>query len=835
MSNVARRSRRFAGPVSQAVQPIIQSLERRQLLSASTLDPSYGTGGIALTDFQGSFVDAAIQSDNKVVIGGSDFDANSQQVESTVERYTTSGQLDPTFGTGGRTNILVGDFSYITSVKIDALGRITAAGKDSFNDFVLRLNSDGTLDHTFGDIDPNNPGQRLGFTIVNEDAGFVKLAIRPTGQILIAGNGGGTEVDQDGNAIEDSYVAQLTTTGDMDATFGSDGIAVFAVTSSFDVHGLGIQPNGDVIVGGDINANSPVALIALNFVGQKDTSFGTQGVAEPALNAFDGLSDLAIDAGGNIDAAIRNNDSSGNSFISVYRFVSNGQLDPNYGTGGEADLVTPSLQAQSENLTIDSSGRAVVAGGAFDNSGQGFAILARFDATGHPDSTFASGGFVTTQIGSDAADVAVTPVIQSDGKIVVAGISDTVYYLARYGDAQVTPPPPPSTPVHLDSNGNLVIPGTNGNDNFQVTAAPGGVDVIYNGVDAGVFAPTGIIIATGKNGDDVINIDPSVTIAASINGGAGNDSLTGGSGNDSINGADGNDTISGGAGNDSLAAGAGDDNLSGGTGDDTIVAGNGVDIIDGGDGNNSIKGGQGADVITAGNGNNIITGATDNDSITVGDGNNSINGGAGNDSITAGNGANTINGGGGDDVIVSGVGSSSIDGGAGNDSITVTGGTTTISGGAGDDTIIGGSGADSIDGGAGNDIIVGGLGNDTITGGADRDIIIGGAGADQLTGGGDDDILVGSTTTYDSNLTALNSIKAEWTSGNTYAQRVANIRNGTGSANRQNGAFFLTTGTVFNDSASDTLTGSAGSDLFYFSSGNDHVTDLGKTETEVNV
>src|SRR5206468_5497446 len=104
---------------------------------------------------------------------------------------------------------------------------------------------------------------------------------------------------------------------------------------------------------------------------------------------------------------------------------------------------------------------------------------------------------------------------------------------------------------------------------------------------------------------------------------------------------------------------------------------------------------------------------------------------------------------------------------------------------------------------------------------------------DLLVGGnGGDDILIGGTTAFDGNEAALVAVMAEWTSSHTYATRVANLTDQTNSAgflSRLNGAYFLLDSgsgqTVFNDSSSDTLTGSAGSDWF-FAGAADKITDL---------
>jgi Ca2+-binding RTX toxin-like protein len=92
------------------------------------------------------------------------------------------------------------------------------------------------------------------------------------------------------------------------------------------------------------------------------------------------------------------------------------------------------------------------------------------------------------------------------------------------------------------------------------------------------FADVTSISVDAGAGNDVVKIGDGVTIAATINGGDGNDELSGGAGADTING---------GAGNDRLNGGAGRDVLNGDSGDDYIFARDGeVDTVDGGDDDN---------------------------------------------------------------------------------------------------------------------------------------------------------------------------------------------------------------------------------------------------------
>ncbi|MBC7820853.1 MAG: hypothetical protein IAG10_28545, partial [Planctomycetaceae bacterium] len=143
-----------------------------------------------------------------------------------------------------------------------------------------------------------------------------------------------------------------------------------------------------------------------------------------------------------------------------------------------------------------------------------------------------------------------------------------------------------------------------------------------------------------------------------------------------------------------------------------------------------------------------------------------------------------------------------------------------------------GDGDDRLNGGSGPNILIGDNGNDRLIGGRGRDILIGGLGCDRMVANGGEDILIAGQTSFDAQHTALSAIMSEWNSNRDFAGRVANIR-GTGSGPRLNGSYFLQTGvTVLNDGAADKLTGSAGTDWFFFNTPQDRVTDLKNNEAQ---
>jgi hypothetical protein len=125
--------------------------------------------------------------------------------------------------------------------------------------------------------------------------------------------------------------------------------------------------------------------------------------------------------------------------------------------------------------------------------------------------------------------------------------------------------------------------------------------------------------------------------------------------------------------------------------------------------------------------------------------------------------------------------------------------------------LFGEGGNDKLTGGGGSNLLVGGDGNDILSAKVGTNMLIGGAGADRLTGGTGDDLLIGGSTAFDTDPTGLAAVFAEWTSGTTYADRVAHL---TGTPGGVNGGIVLDSNTLTDDGLKDRLTGGKGSDWF---------------------
>jgi len=189
--------------------------------------------------------------------------------------------------------------------------------------------------------------------------------------------------------------------------------------------------------------------------------------------------------------------------------------------------------------------------------------------------------------------------------------------------------------------------------------------------------------------------------------------------------------------------------------------------------------------------NLVISGSRDDDSVFVG-----LNASGTNVTVSSGN--QSIG-----TFPVAGLATIQFNGFAGDDKVVVNsrvGITTILDGGADNDLLIGGGGSN---------ILLGGPGTDLLFGQGGRDILIGGDGRDLVSGGFGDDIVIGGRTAHDGNTSALLQILGVWTSADTYDNRVAAIRAGTGGVPK------LDVTTVFDDGVFDLLLGGFGLDWFW--------------------
>jgi len=244
------------------------------------------------------------------------------------------------------------------------------------------------------------------------------VAIQTDGKIVAAG-GSNTRTGNRGFAL-----ARYNTDGSLDTTFDTDGKVTTAMGTSWDdANAVAIQADGKIVVAGDsraANLYNHFALARYNADGSLDTTFGTGGkVITDFGTSDDHARAVKIQSDGKIVVAGSSNNNGFNTDFALARYNADGSLDTTFGTGGKVTTAMGTANDVAYAVTIQADGKIIAAGYASTGGIAAFA-LARYTATGSLDATFGTGGKITTAVGTDGA-TAHAVAIQSDGKIVAAG------------------------------------------------------------------------------------------------------------------------------------------------------------------------------------------------------------------------------------------------------------------------------------------------------------------------------------------------------------------------------------------------------------------------------
>ncbi len=186
-----------------------------------------------------------------------------------------------------------------------------------------------------------------------------------------------------------------------------------------------IQPDGKIVIAGSLNNGSTTEpyVARYNADGTLDPGFGPAGNGVFAFSiqpSNDGLYAMALQSDGKILVAGYAHNGLNNDFA-VVRLNTNGTLDTSFDSDGIRLIDIAGGDDTARGIAVQSDGKIVVAGVAAVAGNNDFAVV-RLNADGSLDTTFDTDGKVTTAIGA-GADEARGLAIQTGGKIVLAGYS----------------------------------------------------------------------------------------------------------------------------------------------------------------------------------------------------------------------------------------------------------------------------------------------------------------------------------------------------------------------------------------------------------------------------
>ena len=291
-----------------------------------SMDNGFGSGGIVTTSVNigsgwGYIYTMAIQSDGKIIIGGSSPGATNEQ-DITLVRYNTDGSLDTGFASDGIFMANIAGSDYAQSIVIQDDGKIVLGCYNSTDKqfIVIRLETDGSYDTGF-----DSDGiyvTSLSYGLVNANA----VGLQSDGKIIF----GGSVYD---GADMDFYLFRLNTDGSRDNGFGSSAAAILDFNGGSDyLQDIVIQDDDKIVCVGAARSGSPYKLGIARLLsnGTLDPGFATNGKETTNVgnsNFEDWFHAVCLQADGKILAAGHSNDGTDDNFA-VVRYSGATQLLP---------------------------------------------------------------------------------------------------------------------------------------------------------------------------------------------------------------------------------------------------------------------------------------------------------------------------------------------------------------------------------------------------------------------------------------------------------------------------------------------------------------------------
>ena len=401
---------------------------------AGTLDLDFNHTGVAVLEdapVAGISGALAIQSDGKTILAGQVVSEEGSKI--ILARFNLDGSLDHSFGDRGTVTTAVQNRAYssVGAIAIQKDGKIIAAGWSSRGSsstrtpHLIRYQSNGILDDSFG------VGGMAITPIVKDgyqgDSFYRSMKLMEDGRIVATGT-----LLKEG-ADSDFFVARHLSSGALDSSFGTGGVAVAAVGTSYDAAAsIDIQSDGKLVVAGNYcptatysETRSP-ALVRFNQNGTLDASFADNGIVRSLLGmSFSQFYSVAIQPDGKVVAAGFAISSSNSRDMLIVRYQSNGTLDSSFGRGG---LVTTHANglSRANSIAVQQDGKILAAGYSHvDPAAQTsdtYLTVVRYLPNGGVDADFGSSGVALSYVGvAGTSTMLVGLDIQPDKKIVTSG------------------------------------------------------------------------------------------------------------------------------------------------------------------------------------------------------------------------------------------------------------------------------------------------------------------------------------------------------------------------------------------------------------------------------
>ena len=347
--------------------------------------------------------------------------------------------LDAGFGTDGVTTVSFGSFDSANGMATAPDGKIVIVGsvdssRSTFGDFaIVRLNSDGTLDPTFGSggkrtIDFKPTGSESWADYASD------VVVQPDGKIVVAGTSREPTTDN----------RQMTITrldaddGSTDLTFGdpsNPGVKYIGLCDNgTETRAIARFANGKFVVGGVCyaTASQDIGWAGLSQIGQEDPITGSISFNGASIGYAE---DVAVTPDGNfvVVGAIERRARLPYDILVVRRKGTDGSQDNTFNSNGRQYVGYGGIDSGDPvSVAVQPDKKVVIAGVTYAASDGSDFLVQRLTAAGSPDTSFCHPGnkaaaFIDFGGSESPRGLKVLP----DGKIAVAGDNASDVVVAR--------------------------------------------------------------------------------------------------------------------------------------------------------------------------------------------------------------------------------------------------------------------------------------------------------------------------------------------------------------------------------------------------------------------
>lgn len=266
----------------------------------------------------------------------------------------------------------------------------------------------GTLDPAFG-----NGGKAIA-TVSGSYCSGECVAEQADGKIIVGGATPGF-----------ALLVRFNADGSLDSGFGTNGMVLTDVDASNDfISAVAVQSDQRIIAGGvRFNSSADGQAIVMRHLpdGSLDNTFGTSGIRTlTVVGAMDSyVKGLAVQPDGKIVVAGQYYSATGWASFAT-RLNADGTTDAAFGL--VLIDITPGSDDYTTDMALMADGR-VILGGTVQSPGIGGMFVARLNPDGTYDTTFDSDGKLVLDVGGSDGDLGNSLRVQSDGKILIGGLT----------------------------------------------------------------------------------------------------------------------------------------------------------------------------------------------------------------------------------------------------------------------------------------------------------------------------------------------------------------------------------------------------------------------------